>query len=327
MPSGRFRLRPEECAFIALLGFIAVLHVALWEPLFVLNQLMELWIEQPLFRVGVVLAAVVIPLSCFAVWLMGPTVRHAAGRLLGLVRDFAPFGYMFICYEAIHALGPKLHHGAFDELLVRADEILVGCQGFVEMPSSIFQLSMVRPITFYFAFSYSVVFVVYAGLAMYFRFCAPRQVFRKYVLSVCLTSFLGYSIYMLIPGVGPYEAFVRPGFADFGQWSNFTELQAISRFADSIRLMHFDSMPASDAFPSLHTAWAIIVLGFTWSRARWLLLLSVPWALGTVLGAIYFQQHYLIDVLAAIPAAFAGSAAASFLVNWQERSTQKRFVL
>jgi membrane-associated phospholipid phosphatase len=222
---------------------------------------------------------------------------------------------MYVIYESVHCLGPTLHGRVFDPLLAQVDGLVFRTQAFVSLPVTLFELRHVPEVAYFLAFCYSGVFIVYWGLGIYFFCSFTRRVFRQYMLSIALTSFLGYATYLLIPARGPYEAFIRPGLTEFAAWETAGGAQAIVSFADTIRALHLDRTAACDAFPSLHTAWALIALGFAARHAGWLMPVLIPWAVGTLLGAVYFQQHYLVDLVAGVPVAAIGCAAAAYLVG------------
>lgn len=318
----RWLLRPEEIAFIGLFGLVLILHLMLREPYCILVWLRHTWVESTGFRFGMAFTTLAGLVAGFVSIFGSPLVKLRTRQGLAILRDFFPFGFMYIVYEGLHAIGPKLHGRVYDELLMRADLLIFHTRVFVALPEKVFETSHVLTITYYLAFCYSAVFVVYWGMGVYFRFFCDRQIFRRYMLTVVLTSFMGYTGYLIFPAVGPYEAFMRFGLFDMGDWSGFGAIQSISTFADHIRSFHLDRMPASDAFPSLHTAWAVIMVAFAAAYANRLLWVMVPWAVGTVVGALYFQQHYLIDVMGGFAVAALGSACASLLV---ERNTG-RFV-
>lgn len=303
--------RPEELLFFLVLGFGIALNIV---PGTALSPA-ALWRNAQ--------ASPLVPFGAmgmtFAAALIAVLAWFAAGRGLGAiiarsVRDFLPFCFMPLIYETVHSVGPVLHGKVYDGVLLKFDYIVTNTYLFVTVPLTLLGTELVRSLTYYFAFCYGAIFVVYWGMAFLFYFCFPRRVFRSYVLAVFITSVMGYIGYLFVPAIGPYEAFVRPATITFGNYANFGTFSEISRFADHIRELHVDKLPASDCFPSLHTAWTVLVLGFAFAHARWLLPLVLPWAVGTIVGAIYLQQHYLIDILAGVAVAVVGTFVAARFV-------------
>lgn len=321
---GERGLRPEEMVFLALLLMVLLIHTALGEPFYSATWFSEKWSAGLTFRVLLFGGTALVVAAAGALAAFGPAGARALQAIAGGTRDFLPFGLMVVAYEALHGLGPMIHGRLYDETLLNVDMRLFGTNVLTTVPVSLFRLQQVPQLTYVLAFCYSAVFVVNWAMAIYFFFCFSRPVFRRFMVTLALTSFAGYATYVLVPAVGPYEAFVRPGEFAGNAWPDIGASHVVAAFADSMRSFHFNKAPACDAFPSLHTAWAIIVLGFAWRHARWLMPALVPWAFGTVLATLFFHQHYVIDLLMAVPFAAAGAFAASRLVAVQATGSAHR---
>ena len=308
------RVRTEEWLIAAILVMIVFIHTLLALPISLVQSLHESLVTNQtalallgFFFVGL---AILTPWAIF-----GPT-DNLGRRTLGLVRDFLPFASMYVIYESIHTIGPSLHGITYDMALSKIDLVLFRTEAYIDFPVAVFQTTHYRLVAYYLAFCYSVVFVVYWGMGFLLRGARPRLVFRRYMLSVLMTSLFAYMSYVLLPAQGPFESYVRNDIAaQFGHWQSYAGALSIANFANNIRLMHPGGQAAFDAFPSLHTAWAVLMIGFTARYVPRLLWLIGPWAVGTVLATIYFQQHYLIDLVAGIPLAAAGCYAAHLLLE------------
>ncbi len=306
-------VRTEEWLLASILVMISSIHWLLSVPISLVQSLQEKVITQPSVQTGIGLAF--LGLVILAGWAIIGKPDNIGRRTLTIFRDFLPFALMYLIYESIHTIGPSLHGITYDTALSKIDLALFRSEAYVDFPMAIFRTSHYRLAAYYLAFCYSVVFVVYWGLGIFLRGTRARLVFRRYMLSVLMTSLFAYLSYILVPAQGPYESFVRNDIAaQFGHWSSYAGALSITSFADNIRIMHPGGQAAFDAFPSLHTAWAVLMIGFTARHVPRLLWLIVPWAFGTILGAIYFQQHYLIDLVAGIPLAVAGCYAAHLLL-------------
>lgn len=307
-------VRSEEWLLASILVVIVFVHTLLALPISLFQSLHETLTTNPtmLTVLGFFFLGFVI-LTAWAIW---GRPNNIGKKALSLVRDFLPFAFMYVIYESIHTIGPSLHGITYDTALSKIDLALFRSEAYIDFPIAVFQTPHYRLVAYYLAFCYSVVFVVYWGMGFFLRGARSRLVFRRYMLSVLMTSLFAYLSYILLPAQGPYESFVRSDIsARFGHWQSYAGTLSIANFADNIRIMHPGGQAAFDAFPSLHTAWAILMIGFTARHVPKLLWLIGPWAIGTVVGTIYFQQHYLIDLVAGIPLAAAGCYAANLLLE------------
>jgi membrane-associated phospholipid phosphatase len=104
-----------------------------------------------------------------------------------------------------------------------------------------------------------------------------------------LTSYAALATFILIPTAPPwYEGVARDLF--YGGSS-----------AVPSGLLSFVSMFESDkfaAFPSLHTAYAIIFCYFMIKLDRRLAYVAVPVAAGVLFSTLYLGQHYMLDIVA-----------------------------
>jgi hypothetical protein len=116
----------------------------------------------------------------------------------------------------------------------------------------------------------------------------PRQLLYAYLLAFCL----GPCLYLVVPACGPRHAF--PLAFPWGQPNIDLTLVSLNYWPNAI--------------PSLHVTTALLLLLFT---ARNMAMRMIAWIYlaGTVLGTLAFE-HYLIDLIVAVPfACFAASAA------------------
>ena len=307
-------VRAEEWLLASILVMIGFVHTLLALPINLFQSVHETLITYPTILAG--LGFFSVGFVALATWAILGQPDNFGKRTLRLVRDFLPFAFMYVIYESIHTIGPSLHGITYDTVLSKIDLALFRSEAYVDFPIAVFRTPHYQIIAYYLAFCYSVVFVVYWGMGFLLRGIRARLVFRRYMLSVLMTSLFAYFSYIIVPAQGPYESFVRSDIAaHFGHWQSYAGALSIANFADNIRIMHPGGQAAFDAFPSLHTAWAILMIGFTARHVPKLLWLIGPWAIGTVLGTIYFQQHYLIDLVAGIPLAAAGCFAAHLLLE------------
>ena len=116
----------------------------------------------------------------------------------------------------------------------------------------------------------------------------------KFAARVMLVGLVGFFLYFIVPGVGPDVAFhARHGAA----------LPDPSRI--ELAPMPMSPEQPRNAMPSLHKTYAFVILivaaGF---GAGWFVLAGL-FAAGTVLATLGLREHYLVDLVVAIPLALA----------------------
>ncbi len=113
--------------------------------------------------------------------------------------------------------------------------------------------------------------------------------FRAVTFGVVLCFLLGYFLYLAFPAAPPRLVLAQ-------QYRVHLLGGPVTGLADSaLRLLPTDSRAA---FPSLHAAVSVLVLGYAWRRVRglfWPLLLAV---LGLLVSTVYLRHHFVADLLA-----------------------------
>ncbi len=128
-----------------------------------------------------------------------------------------------------------------------------------------------------------------------------REAWLGFVRRIIVLSVLGLLTYTLFPAAPPWYA-ARDGVID-------PVIRASSRGWIWLHINHAGNLLSEGqaaanpvaAMPSLHTAFATIIVLFLWPRVprpwRWLLLLY-PLAMG--LALVYLGEHYVVDVVAGV---------------------------
>lgn len=105
-----------------------------------------------------------------------------------------------------------------------------------------------------------------------------------------IAAVLGFGLYVLMPGIGPLMTFVDVFPFGMPEASDVTP----GLFVDH------DGLPRN-AMPSLHTAWALLVFIAAWPMGPWLRLVGGVFLAGTVAATLALGEHYLVDLIVAVP--------------------------
>jgi membrane-associated phospholipid phosphatase len=242
------------------------------------------------------------------------SLRRALPPAALVIRDFVPFLIALAFYETLHDLTPLIRHDVVDGALIAIDHRLFGVDAAVWMGQ------FGSPwLTRVMVFCYLSYFFSPAILASLMYWSGRRQLFRDFLVSLCVVTLLGYTGYLLVPAVGPYlyQAELFPDRLPGGGLKN----------SESV-ILHIDALKgyARDCFPSLHTAHTTVIVAFAWRYSRLLFALYLPIAVGLYISTIYLRMHYAIDVVAGFAVAGVAVAVGPRLERWWYRDAAPALV-
>ena len=127
-------------------------------------------------------------------------------------------------------------------------------------------------------------------------------------LAFFLSNPIGTLFYTLFPALGPLYLFQ----------DNFP-LRPLP--ASVIQHMHLEPIVLPglrNAMPSLHMTWAILGLWFAWGTPRWVRVAAWAFVVFTIMGTLGIGEHYLIDLVVALPFSLMIFAAFFTLSGWKD---------
>ena len=132
--------------------------------------------------------------------------------------------------------------------------------------------------------------------------------FRELVFTIVLTFYLSYLGYMLFPTLGPRVPPEAQSLAIGGG--------AVSDLAR--QFLGWAEQNPTDAFPSGHTAVALLCLIRARRVSARLSRIYVPLVIGIIFSTVYLHYHYVVDVLGGAALACAGAWLGPRLEPWCE---------
>lgn len=228
-----------------------------------------------------------------ALWLLGIltslvlfvmlSVYLADRRFWHVVHDFSSVILIIVVFNAI---GPVIEHASparWDVTFMAADQRAFGNLG--PMWRHVLRRAAWFTDLNYIAYCGYYVAPVALGVRFYLR--DPVR-FRIFVFTVVLTFYLSYVGYFMFPTVGPRPPLTAEGILIGGGDIS----HAIRHFINFAERNH------TDAFPSGHTAGALVCLYFAWLTSPVAFAILVPVAAGIIFSTVYLRYHYIIDVVA-----------------------------
>lgn len=214
--------------------------------------------------------------------------RHAGTRKrAALLRDFAPIVFIPIIFNSLGDLISGIRPRLYDDLLIRADFALFGVHPTVWM-----ERFNHAPLTGLLQAAYISYYGMPIALALVLFFRKNRDAFDTAVFAIVLCFYLSYVGYLLVPAVGPRYT--------------LDQVQTAALRADPLTArvrQNLDQLEQNktDAFPSGHTAVALVTLFFAWKcREKVLVRTLAPTVAALIISTVYLRYHYVIDVIAGI---------------------------
>lgn len=231
--------------------------------------------------------------SLFAVvWLSLYAFRKSAPRTAGFIRFFLPLVMYGAMYETIHTMLTVSRPVLIDEILRLADIVLFGRD-----PVEWLGMNGHPLLTDFLYLSY---FSYYFGMPVLLILMWRRNSeteFRR-VLSAMTIGWYGALItYLLFPALGPQRFYPNelPTIEGMLPISGWIQTFLASTLSPNIR----------DCVPSMHTAITLLTLVYGFRFRRTFFWIYLPFGCGLILATVYTQQHYAVDVLFGVLAAYA----------------------
>lgn len=185
--------------------------------------------------------------------------------------------------ELIHGLRPR----TYDAILIRVDYLLFGVHPTVWMEQFI---TPARTVIFQLA--YSSYYFIPLSLAIVLIVKGKHHEYEAALFGIVLCFYISYLGYLLVPAVGPRFTLDHLQTAD---------LQAIPMIKVIQEFLNGLEKNKTDAFPSGHTAVALITLFFARrSEEKMLSRLLFPLVSTLIVATVYLRYHYVIDVVAGV---------------------------
>jgi membrane-associated phospholipid phosphatase len=200
------------------------------------------------------------------------------------IRQFLPFLFLGYWYSETFYFSDILFKNK-DLFFFNLDERFFGCQ-----PSMIF--SQVFPQAWFSELMYFGYFSLYFflfGIPLWFWF-RKKEHFDRVVFVMMLSIFLYYSIFDMLPVVGP-QFFLAPKDIHVPDGYLFCWL---------VRYLQQLGENPTGSFPSSHVGITVVILLLTYNKERKLFWALLPIAIILMLSTVYIKAHYLVDVLGGI---------------------------
>jgi PAP2 superfamily len=232
-------------------------------------------------------------------------VALLSGRLVAFLRDWVPFVALFLGYEALRGVAPKLGIRPQVASMVHIEKAVFSGR----VPSEVLQRHLggvhalvVAATVIYFC---HFLFPVAVGMVLWLT---DRAQFLRFIGALLAMSFAAFIVFLLLPTAPPWYAHnlgLLPGVHDL---VSGTLPSAVSPYYQWL------NPDAVAAWPSLHSAYPALGALALWRVSRRSALVTVPWCCAMWFSVVFLGEHYAIDVLGGIAFALASWALMIYII-------------
>ena len=205
-----------------------------------------------------------------------------------LFHAFLPVLIVPVLFDSIGDIIPWVRPRYFDDLLISIDYRLFGGHH----PTVLLERFIHPLLTTVLQFAYISYYPMATALGVVLYMKKNETAFDEAIFGIILCFYLSYLGYLLIPAVGPRFTLAHLQTRDLAAGPLVVAIQDTLNALENTK---------TDAFPSGHTAVALMTLYYAWKfRERILVFLLVPAVAGLIVSTVYLRYHYVIDVIAGI---------------------------
>jgi membrane-associated phospholipid phosphatase len=185
--------------------------------------------------------------------------------------------------DLIHGLRSR----TYDDVLIRIDHFLFGVHPTVWLEQFITPAR-----TAIFQIAYSSYYFIPLSLGIVLIAKGKYTVFEEALFGIVLCFYLSYIGYLLVPAIGPRFTL------DHVQTADLQASPIIKVIQETLNGLEQNK---TDAFPSGHTAVALVTFFYAWKlREKMLFRILLPLVSTLIVATVYLRYHYVIDVIAGV---------------------------
>ncbi len=208
-------------------------------------------------------------------------------RPAGYLHIFLPVLIVPVVFDSLGDLIPWIRPHLMDDILIKIDHAIFGVHPTVWLER------FVHPVvTVILQIAYITYYPMAIVLGIVLVSKGRMKEFDEAVFGIILCFYLSYIGYILVPALGPRFALAH------AQTRGLDAGAFVLAIQDTLNALENTK---TDAFPSGHTAIALMTLYYAWKfNEKTLTILLVPTVSLLIISTVYLRYHYVIDVIAGV---------------------------
>ncbi len=208
-------------------------------------------------------------------------------RVPDMVRSIVfPVICVLVIFNSLELLVHDINPGDIDPLLIRLDYLIF--KGYPTVMLESFENPLLTDIL---QIAYSSYYFLPISLGILLKLRNRDEEFDRTVFLILLCFYLSYIGYMLFPALGPRYTMNHLQSSDLQGLFLAEHIQGLLNRLEGIK---------RDAFPSGHTAVALVVSGLAYRFHMGFFYLTLPVVAMLIFSTVYCRYHYVVDVIGGI---------------------------
>jgi membrane-associated phospholipid phosphatase len=207
------------------------------------------------------------------------------GRFMGLFYDLLfPVICVLVIFDSLGELVHYVNPEDIDPILIRLDYLI-----FNNHPTILLERITNPLLTDILQLAYSTYYFIPLSFGVILWVNKQRKEFDKTLFLILFCFYLSYLGYLLMPALGPRFTINH---LQTTELHGFIVAEPIQRFLNWLEGIK------RDAFPSGHTAIALLVLYLAYRFKRSYFWIALPIVSALIFSTVYCRYHYVVDVIA-----------------------------
>ncbi|MEW6420075.1 MAG: phosphatase PAP2 family protein [Nitrospirota bacterium] len=208
-----------------------------------------------------------------------------SSRFMGIFYDVIfPVLCVLVIFDSLGSLVHYINPEDIDPILIRLDYLI-----FNNHPTVMLERIMSPLLTDILQLSYTTYYFIPISFGILILRNNERKEFERVLFLILLCFYLSYLGYILFPAIGPRFTINHLQTTDLQGFIIAEPIQKLLNQLEGIK---------RDAFPSGHTAIAVLVLYLAYRFKKGFFFILLPVVIALVFSTVYCRYHYVVDVFA-----------------------------
>ena len=208
-------------------------------------------------------------------------------RFMDMFRSVAfPVICVLVIFDSLEWLVHDINPGDIDPLLIRLDYLI-----FNGYPTVMLESIHSPLVTDLLQVAYSSYYFLPISFGVILKLGKREGEFGRTVFLILLCFYLSYLGYMLFPALGPRYTMNHLQSVDLRGAFVAGPIQAFLNSIEGVK---------RDAFPSGHTAVALVVSGLAYRFHKRFFYVTLPLVIMLIISTVYCRYHYVVDVIGGV---------------------------